>query len=231
MKYFKIEFQMFHDINRIASRASGEKIFNAESYFNNMRDGQIINNVPIFDYFFLESFDKKEYWEWKLLDVYKFWGIAGLIDGWLISRKLKLLLDEFQLPISHHIYSSKLLYKNSKLNYYIFQFYWKYIFEKNLQYFNYRKSIFWNPVKKENVIVNNEKEFLLSYKNIYRENKSLKEIMQNKKLVLKEKLDFFPMQMFLQDNIISEKLKNTIEENGIEGFEFSELDYEVVVEK
>ena len=50
-------------------------------------------------------------------------------------------------------------------------------------------------------------------------------------IVLNNDLDFFPMQSFFKDNLISERLKQAIEENGITGFEFSELDYEVIVER
>ena len=38
------------------------------------------------------------------------------------------------------------------------------------------------------------------------------------------------MQSFLGDNIVSERLKQAIEENGIIGFEFFDIDYEVVAE-
>ena len=51
-----------------------------------------------------------------------------------------------------------------------------------------------------------------------------------KKIVLNKKLDFFPMQSFFQDNLVSENLKQAIEENGITGFEFFDIDYEVVAE-
>ncbi|MFK8296570.1 hypothetical protein ACI760_10335 [Capnocytophaga canimorsus] len=47
--------------------------------------------------------------------------------------------------------------------------------------------------------------------------------------MLKKDFDFFPMQSFFTDNLCSETLKQAIEENNIKGFEFSELDYEVVV--
>ncbi|MBP2617884.1 ethanolamine utilization cobalamin adenosyltransferase [Chryseobacterium jejuense] len=44
-----------------------------------------------------------------------------------------------------------------------------------------------------------------------------------------EKFDFFPMINFMKDIIVSEKLKESIEFNNIQGFEFSELDYGVVI--
>gem|GEM_PF-6647905 len=66
------------------------------------------------------------------------------------------------------------------------------------------------------------------YKRVYREN-GIENKLKNKKLVLKNDLDFFPIGTIIKDNLISTRLKNAIEENGITGFEFSELDYEVII--
>jgi hypothetical protein len=44
-------------------------------------------------------------------------------------------------------------------------------------------------------------------------------------------LDFFPLGTYLDDDLVSERLKQAIVDMGITGFELSELDYEVVVEK
>jgi hypothetical protein len=229
MKYFKINIRFYNDNQRIVSDAEGEKIPNAEEYFWRMNKGEIIQNAPIFDYFYLKSFDTREYWEWKLLDVHGFIGEGSQIKGWLISQKLKFLLEKFILSKPYYFYPSKLLYKDKKLDYYIFQFTGKLTFEQGLLYIDYSKTLFWNPIKKENVIISNKEEFISTYRKIYKDNGSLDFAMQNKRLILKEKLDFFPMQMFLKDNIISERLKNALEEIEIEGFEFSELDYEVIV--
>lgn len=215
--------------DRIASSANGKDIENAEYYFDKIGKGEIIKNAPLFDCFYLESFDKREYWEWQLFDVQNFIGEGSQIKGWLISKDLKFLLEEFKIPEPYYFYQSKLLFKDEKLDYYIFQFAGKLIFEETLLQIDYTKTIFWDPVKKLEVIVNDEKEFLSRYKEIYKENGGLENGIQNKKLILKEAFDFFPMQTFMKDNIVSERLKNSIEKNKIKGFEFLELDYEVIV--
>ncbi|MBP2617885.1 hypothetical protein [Chryseobacterium jejuense] len=181
MKYYKINFKTFSDIDRIASNASGEEIPNAEYYFNSMRDGQIIKGLPTLDYFYLESFDKKEFWEWKLLDVHKFFGIAGLIDGWLISKKMKSLLCNFNIPEEHYFYPSKLLYKGEKLDYFVFQFYGRKISDEVLKYINFEKSVFWNPVNNTDVLISKQEDFYPEYMKIYKENKSLSKAMGIKK--------------------------------------------------
>ena len=53
-------------------------------------------------------------------------------------------------------------------------------------------------------------------------------VFHKDKIVLN--FDFIPLNPISSDIIISEHLKQAIEENSITGFEFSELDYEVVVE-
>ena len=57
-----------------------------------------------------------------------------------------------------------------------------------------------------------------------------KEKLTLKKVVLTESFDFFPLIPISSDIIVSENLKQAIEENGITGFEFFEIDYEVVAE-
>jgi hypothetical protein len=228
MKYFQIKFATFYELGRIASEANGENIPAMEYYFNNMRDGQIITNVPLLDYFFLESYDEKKYWEWKLCDVHRFTRTASLIGGWLISEKLKLLLNDFNISTPYHFYSSKLLYKGEKLDYYIFQFAGKFIYKRTNTYIDYNKTEFFNPSTNTMETFKNIDDYALKSDKLYFE-KNTDYI--KKRIVLKEKLDFFPMQSFYKDNLVSERLKQAIETKGITGFEFSELDYEVVVEK
>ena len=67
--------------------------------------------------------------------------------------------------------------------------------------------------------------FIDNYIDIYK-----KDIVP-KQIVLNQAVDFIPMFGIINSGvIISERLKNAIEDTGLEGFEFKELDYEVVVE-
>ncbi len=63
--------------------ANGDNIPNASKCFWAMNEGIIILDAPIFDSFFLESFDKKKFWEWRLDDVHDFMGEStiGKTDG------------------------------------------------------------------------------------------------------------------------------------------------------
>ena len=226
MKYFKIEIKgHYREVGRIASDANGDKIPNAETLFRKMKDGKRFN-LPVLDYFFLQSFDKKEFWKWILCDVYTFTHNAGWIRGWFISQKLELLLDNFNLPNHCYFYPSKLLYKGEKLDYYIFQFSGDLTYKETAKYIDYKKSKFLNPSTNTIVDFVDIDDYAQQSNNLYFEKKT---DFVLKKIVLRKEFDFFPTRTFLKDDLVSERLKNAIEENGIEGFEFSELEYEVII--
>lgn len=231
MKYYKITIKRFYENDMIATNANGKNVEDAEYYFGEMDKGEIIENAPIFDYFFLESYDKKEYWEWILSDSYKFLGEGSQIPGWFISDNLKKLFEKFNIAEPHFYYPSKLLYKEIKLDYYIFQFSGDNFLNPLIDYINFGQSLYFDP--NQNIIfeLKNMDDLIFHTKKILKESGYDVISIPIKKLALNSALDFFPMQSFLGDNIISERLKNAIEENGITGFEFSELDYEVVVLK
>jgi hypothetical protein len=237
MKYFKIKIKSDYDNERIASDAEGDKIPNAEEYFYRIKGGDILINPPIFDYFYLESFDLEKYWEWALFDVHRFIGEGSQIPGWLISNKLKNLIQQYDIAQPYYLYPSKLLYKSKKYDYFIFHFAGKGIYEKTVNGLDYTKSIFFDPFNKRLEFFKDIEEYSKKRSALY-DNfgdnelyRGIKKDFIKKRICLHKTFDFFPMKSFLTDNLASERLKNAIEENGITGFEFSDLDYEVVVEK
>jgi hypothetical protein len=231
MKYYKIEIERTNKMDNIlVGRANGEKIPDANYYFYEMREGKILLDAPVFDYFFLESYEEKKYWEEYLLDVHSFIGQGSQILGWFVSEDLKLLLENFILSKPYHFYHSKLLYKGNKLDYYIFQFDGNLISnEIRTKYIEWNKSIFQNPIDEEYLSINSLQEFIDKYRSIMKMSKYDKSIIP-KKVVLNQTFDLFPLHVENSSpHIISERLKGAIETMGITGFEFSELDYEVVV--
>jgi hypothetical protein len=227
MKYYKGNVKMYYD-KRIASNANGEKIPNAEFYFNKIRDGEIILDAPIFNYFYLQSYDDKRYWEWKLFDVCNFIGEGSQIYGWLISDKLKKIFQEFSIAQCYHFYASNLLYRKQLLNCWIFQYADKHKSLNKSKYINFENSQFTIDNLNNKITIQNYNEFISKSIEFY--NKLGKDI-KFKVLSLNEYVDFLPLNSMSSDKLFSQKLKENIEENGIEGFEFSELDYEVVIEK
>src|SRR5690606_7464816 len=123
MKYYKIDIKRrYPDIERISSSANGRNVPNNEDYFDKIRKGEIIKNTPVFDYFVLTSFDEEPYWEWALFDVHDGMGDYPGNSNWYVSNDLKLLLENFKIAPKYHFYETKLLYKDEKLKYWIFQY-------------------------------------------------------------------------------------------------------------
>ena len=223
MKYYKIQIKSFYG-DRIASNANF--IDNSKEYiFKKISLGEINPDTPIFDYFFLESFDEKQYWEWALFDVHNFIGVGSIMCGWYISDKLKSVLENFKIAPKYYFYETRLLYKKEKFKYWIFQFIASYRRLNKMQFVNFSQSIF--HANNENYVFNSYENWSDKNDEIYDE---CKEKLILKKVVLTESFDFFPLIPISSDIIVSENLKQAIEENGIVGFEFFEIDYEVVAE-
>lgn len=219
MEYYKINFKTIYG-DRIASSANGENVFNREQYFNRIRQREIIENAPIFDYFTLKSYDKKEFWEWALFDVFDGMGEYPGNGNWYISDDFKLLLENFMIAPKYHFYETRLLYKQKKIKYWIFQFP-----IDPLKNINFQKSQFILEGDDRVYNFSSEEEYLKFYRQEYRLTKrKLKTFFQ----VLKSPYDFFSSTN--NDKVVSKSLKNAIERINLTGLEFSELDYEVLVD-
>ena len=220
MKYYKTEIKrIFDKENKVLGHANGEFVPNGAFYFDRIGNGEIIEDAPVFDYFHLQSFDKKKFWEWRLQDVHGGMGVYPSGAFWYISDKLKSLLEKFRIAPKYHFYETRLLYKGEKFKYWIFQFPIDYF-----QNVKYEKSFY--EIPDENILLNfkNKEEFLAANKEEFRKTK--KELI-TKKICYSENYDLVANDT---DILCSECLKQSIEENGIIGFEFFEIDYEVIAE-
>ncbi len=193
---------------------------NGKTYFDRMGAGEIITDAPVFDYFFLESYGAKKDWEWRLQDIHSFIGEYPIGNHWYISDALKTLLEQFRIAPQTHFYETRLLYKGEKIKYWIFQMQ----FERN-KYIDFSKSKFGLENETTLYSFNNEEEYQTNYRKEYNETDrkyiTLKQVIQSS-------YDLF--KTTANDIVITETLKKAIESNGLEGFEFLELHYEVVVE-
>ena len=223
MKYYKIKRKTrFPELGRIASGAEGKNVPEKE-YFYRIGKGEIIENTPIFDYFVLKSFDKEKYWEWALFDVHDFIGVGSIMCGWYISDKLKTILEKFRIAPKYHFYETRLLYKEEKFKYWIFQFP-----IEPLQNIIFEKSDFYyiKDGKQNEIKIKNESEFMQIRRDLFiGEDIEL----ECSKVCLLDSFDIVYQQPN-GDILCSEHLKQAIEENGITGFEFFDIDYEVVAE-
>ena len=225
MKYFRITDVSIdlenHRKGIVADVPSvnGEFVPNGKEYFDRIGNGEIIRNSPIFNYFHLQSFGSKEEWEWRLQDVHDFTGVGSIMTGWYISDDFKVLLENFKIAPDYHFYETKLLYKGTKLKYWIFQ-----TPLNPFQNLDFQKCEF--MLKDETSVYTflSKDEYLLFYKKQYRETKRK---LGSKKIVFRGNYDFV-INPNTNDKLVSENLKNAIETMKLEGLEFSEIDYDVV---
>ena len=221
MKYYKTKIKrIFDKENKVLGHANGEFVPNGAFYFDRIRKDEIIEDAPVFDYFHLQSFGEKKDWEWRLQDVHGGMGVYPSGAFWYISDKLKSLLEKFRIAPKYHFYETRLLYKEEKFKYWIFQFPIDYF-----QNVNHEKSFY--SIPDENILLNfkNKEEFLAANKEEFRKTK--RELI-TKKICYSENYDLVVNNS--TEILCSERLKQAIEENGIIGFEFFEIDYEVVAE-
>ena len=62
MKYYKTKIKrIFDKENKVLGHANGEFVPNGRFYFDRIGKDEIIEDAPIFDYFHLQSFDKKNF--------------------------------------------------------------------------------------------------------------------------------------------------------------------------
>jgi len=220
MKYYKINYiRIFETKEEVIGHANGEFVPNGKEYFDRIGKREIINNAPVFDYFHLQSHGPKEEWEWRLQDVHGFIDVGSIITGWYISDDFKILLENFKIAPFYHFYETRLLYKGNKLKYWIFQFP-----INPLQNYDYEKSEYF--LENERVMGLKTAEEYDDYD--YTIWKKTKKNIAWRKTVLVDPFDF--VINMNGDKIVSENLKNAIEAMNLEGLEFSELDYVVVVE-
>ncbi|ATA91975.1 hypothetical protein CGC56_07240 [Capnocytophaga canimorsus] len=225
MKYYEIKVKRrFEKEDKVLGHANGQFVPNGTFYFDKMRKGEIIENAPIFDYFHLQSFGEEKDWEWRLQDVHGFIGESPSGNNYYISNNFKIILDNFKIAPKYHFYETRLLYRGKKLKYWIFQFIANYRKLNKMEFINFSESAFY--LNNQIYRFNSYEEWSDMNEEIY---SKYDEELKIKKVVLTDFFNFFPLNPISSDIIVSESLKQAIEENNIKGFEFSELDYEVVV--
>ncbi|NRS87112.1 hypothetical protein HNQ02_000012 [Flavobacterium sp. 7E] len=235
MSFYELEYIHFFDKNdgkkrRQIGDANGEKVPNGKYYFDRMGTGEIIKEAPVFDYFYLMSFDKPQFWEWRLQDIHGFIGEYPTGGTRYISDRFKKLIEQYSIAKGFWFYPTNLMYKEVKHDYWIFQYATIDEGIDNKVYLNYQKSEFFDADKNSLVSAVNFEEYNTIRKKIQRDSDYEKDIIP-KKIVLNQNVDFIPMYGIIDSGIIiSERLKEAIEKLGLEGFKFLELDYEVVIE-
>lgn len=145
--------------------------------------------------------------------------VSMVYGGFLISKKLKILLENFNLA-NHKFYPAKVYYKRDYYDYY-----WIHIISKLSDAVDYKNSVFFIYL---NYSQHLEYIDIFSLEDLYLKRNKIKEkyagktvtiwaekISLNKNFVTK--LDLFDIGVFDSDYYVSEILKNAIEKNKITG--------------
>lgn len=209
-------------IHKSIPDVNGECVPNGKLYFDRIGQGELIENTPVFDYFHLESFATSDKWEWRLQDIHGFIGVGSIITGWFISKRFKQVLELFKIAPRFKFYSSKLLYRGDKLDYYILQFAGESFDNMVIQ-----SSVFYEGDDKGEIVegILNKEDYLLKRRYLY---KTLKKDLNISTIVLVENYDLIPLYGISSDVVVSEFLRIAIENAKIEGVKFEEIDYKVV---
>lgn len=219
---------IYESPEEVIGHANGRNIPDGDLYFKRMSKGEIIKDAPVFDYFFLQSFGNKEDWEWKLQDVHGFIDVGSRIVGWYVSDKFKYVVENLEIAKEYCFYSTKLLYRSARLDYWIFQFEGMYGAMNKSSYVDFEKSVFYNEANGDLIPVDNYNDLEVKSNEIgikYNYEKELKP----SKIVLNSNVDFIPLNTICGDIIVSDKFKNEFEKNGLEGLIFEKIqDYQVV---
>jgi hypothetical protein len=225
MKYYKINDISIdlenHKKGSVADvpSANGEFVSNGKEYFERIGKGELIKDAPIFDYFHLQSYGAKEEWEWRLQDVHGGMGEYPAGGYWYISDDFKLLLEKFKIAPDYHFYETRLLYKENKIKYWIFQ-----ASINPFDNLNFKKCEFILKDDANIYFFQSKDEYLLFYRKQYRETKRK---LGSKRIFFNDNYDHV-VNPNTGDKLVSENLKNAIEAMKLEGLEFFEIDYEVI---
>jgi hypothetical protein len=223
MKHYSLKLKLWDDkitdektdSPKVYPRANGDLVSNSEGYLSSLgHQGKIffesyVDDAPIFDYFYLYSSTYQKEYDWILLDAYNFIGQnIPNCRGFLVSKRFKDIVEKFQIAKPFRFYESKLQFQGEKLEYFILH-----LAQNEWNNINSSKTKLYNNDLQVDTTIHNNREL----KNLI---KQYPEIRLN--IVLKDFSDLFYFGQF--GYIVSERLKEKMEESSLKDFEFIELE-------
>ncbi len=220
MRYYKLIFN-FHNETldpdsygpKIYPSANGTRIINNNGFLSTFENQgkiyfeNIVDDAPIFDYFYLYNSTYQKEYDWILLDSYSFIGNnIPQIRGFLVSQKFKDVLEKFVIAKPYRFYESFLMYQGKKLTYYIFH-----LAQNEWKEYNSEISDFFQNGKLIKVKSNKDLKQLVHDGKFIEPNSSARIIMNNF-------ADIFYFARF--GYIISENLRDEIIKHDLLDFDF-----------
>lgn len=222
MKYYSLKIKLWDNSilddesegRKVYPEANGDTITNSNGFlskggeFGKIYFENVVDDAPVFDYFYLYNSTYQKEYDWILLDAYGYVGQnIPSCRGFLVSERLKQLLEQFKIAQPYRFYKSKLMYQGQKLDYYIFH-----LAQNEWNEFNYELSTFSIEGEKMEINITNNREL----------KKLLKEFPNIKmEIHLNHYADIFYFAHF--GYVVSEYLKNAIENAKLLDFEFIEI--------
>ena len=225
MKYYKIISALKVD-GKVPPGLNGENVKNQELFFNADKCGpnRFYDQNYVFDYLVpMEYGEGREDAPSSSIYDYHSWNGKSPRGGWLkpISKQFKELLEQFNLG-EYRFYDANVLFKNQNHKYFVLQI----LYDFYTLFLDFEKTKFNN--------LDSSRKLEMPKLEI-KQFKSISDVVDYSKenwdwgynyerIVMKpefKKVDF--VTIYLLGDIVSERLKNAIEEAGLKGMEFKEL--------
>ncbi|MFN3378384.1 MAG: hypothetical protein ACK41O_02955 [Runella zeae] len=174
----------------------------------------LTDNVPVLDHFYLRESVRNKINDWILLDLYGLSAINIQGSAYLVSPKLRDLIEQFEISQPYRFYPAKLLYQGEKLDYFLFQF-------GSFTHPNYAESSYKFKQKEvffkgDSLDILEEMDFLKKANKCYAEG----DMMTYAKMVFDNQYDLF---ITYQCKLISARMKEALEQANISGIWYQEL--------
>lgn len=174
----------------------------------------LTDNVPVLDHFYLRESVRNKINDWVLLDLYGLSAINIQGSAYLVSPKLRDLIEQFEISQPYRFYPAKLLYQGEKLDYFLFQF-GSFIhpnYAESSYKFKQKEGVF----KGEKIDIKNKSDFYELFNKTYDEG----DFMTFAERVFDHQYDLFISD---QPILISSRMKEALEQANISGIWYEDL--------
>jgi hypothetical protein len=223
MKYFELKKTLWDRNKKSYPHATGATLQQENMFADNrIYYRKYVDDAPLYDYFSLISISFEGPYDWILLDAYSFAGRNyPFINGLLVSKKLKEILEKYVIQTPYRFYESRLMFQGQKYEYYIFHlttmFYENLVFEKCTWQMSPIQTSY--GVQNYPYTINSLDEY---NEGVTKDRSKVNGRVYPKYGVFKNYVDL--MAIFsISKFAISERLKNEIESAGITGLECSPI--------
>jgi len=226
MKYYKMSTFITID-GIVQARMDGSHVKGRESFFDdNCGPDEFFDKMYEFDY--LVPFEDEDLYGKKtteFINDYHGWRGEEPMGGWLqvVSKRFKEILESFEIG-DHQFYSASVLFKEKKHPYFVLQIFRNYY----KKFIDFERTIFNNMnfsrKLKNQELKTNSFSSIEDAKAFAKENWGSIINWNYERIVMKPEFRNVDLITFYKfGDLVSERLKNAIEKEGLTGIQFEEL--------